>query len=135
MKTSLKELAIAASALFVLVIILCSFKPAKRSSIANGGGMADGISFSLNVVEQKDGVVVGQIQYGDNTYTVTCARWNGTSAVLFTSDGHAFYVLDNKGPMTDWISDPIGADCGTLVNSSDFHGIHFVNIGNIQVKE
>jgi hypothetical protein len=134
MKTSLKELAIAASFFFVLVIILCSFQPAKRNSIANGSGIADGISFSLNVVEQKDGIV-GQIQYGNDIYTVTCARWYGSSAVLFTSDGHAFYVCDNKGPVTDWISDPIGAECGTLVNSSDFHSMHFVNTGNIQVKE
>ena len=135
MKTSLKELAIAASCLFVLVIILCSFKPAKRNSIANGSGVADGIHFSLNAVERQDGSVVGQIQYGDNTYTITCGKWFRTSAILFTSDGHAFYVCDNKGPVTDWISDPIGADCGTLVSSSDFYGLHFVNIGNIQVKE
>ena len=135
MKTSLKELTIAGSCLFVLVIILCSFKPAKRNSIANGTGIADGISFSLYAVEQKDGVVVGQIQYGDHSYTITCGKWFGNAAVLFTSDGHAFYLVDNKGPVTDWISDPIGAECGTLVNSSDFYGLHFVNTGNIQVKE
>jgi hypothetical protein len=135
MKTSVKQLAVAASFLLALVIILCSFKTTKRNSIANGSGIADGIYFSLNAVEQKDGVVVGQLQYGDNTYTITCGKWFGTAAVLYTSDGHAFYVVDNKGPVTDWISDPIGADCGTLVNSSDFYGLHFVNIGNIQVKE
>jgi hypothetical protein len=135
MKTTVKQLAFAASVLFALVIIFSSFKPAKRNSIANGGGIADGIYFSFNVLEQKDGVVIGQIQYGDNTYAVTCAKWFGTSAVLFTSDGHAFYVCDNKGAVTDWISDPIGAECGTLISSADFYGLHFVNIGNIQVKE
>ena len=135
MKTTVKQLAVAASFLFTIVIISSSFKSAKRNSIANGTGVADGIYFSLNAIEQKDGVVVGQIQYGDHTYTITCGKWYGTSAVLFTSDGHAFYVCDNKGPVTDWISDPIGAECGQLVNSSDFFGLHFVNIGNIQVKE
>lgn len=135
MKTSVKQLAVATSFLLALVIVLCSFNSAKRNSIANGSGIADGIPFSLNAIEQKDGAVVGQIQFGDNLYTITCGKWFGTSAVLFTSDGHAFYVCDNKGPATDWISEPIGADCGTLVNSSDFYGLHFVNIGNIQVKE
>jgi hypothetical protein len=135
MKSNVKQLAVAASLLFTLVIILSSFNSAKRNSIANGSGVADGISFSFNAVEQKDGVVVGQIQYGNDTYAVSCAKWFGNSAVLFTSDGHAFYVCDNKGPVTDWISDPIGAECGTLISSADFYGLHFVNIGNIQVKE
>ncbi|HEU5166640.1 MAG TPA: hypothetical protein VFU29_13915, partial [Chitinophagaceae bacterium] len=90
MKTSLKELAIAASCLFVLVIILCSFKTTKRNSIANGSGVADGINFSFNAVEQKDGVVVGTIQYGNEIYSVNGAYWSGSSAILFTDDGHAF---------------------------------------------
>jgi hypothetical protein len=47
------------------VIVLCSFAPAKRNSVANGSGMAGSISFSFNAVEQKDGVVIGSIQYGE----------------------------------------------------------------------
>ena len=135
MKTTVKQLAFATSLFVIIIIVFSSFSVAKRNSIANGGGVADGISFTVNAEEQKDGVVVGQIQFGDQSYTVSCASWFGNSAVLFTTDGHAFYVRDNKGPVTDWISEPIGADCGTPVGPSDFYGIHFVNIGNIQVKE
>lgn len=136
MKTSLKELALAASCLFVLVIILCSFKPAKRNSIANGSGVADGINFSFNAVEQKDGVVVGAIQYGNEIYSVNGAIWFGPSAILFTDDGHAFLVRDNgKATSTDWISDPISAQKSPYVSTSDFYGMHFVSTGNIQVKE
>lgn len=135
MKTTLKQFAFTATLLFTIVTMFSSFKATKRNSIVNGSGIADGVSFSFNVVEQKDGIVVGQIQFGDNTYTACCARWFGNSAVVFTTDGHAFYVCDNKGPVTDWISDPIGADCGTIVGSSDFYWLHCVNTGNIQVKE
>lgn len=135
MKTTLKQLAFAAPALFTIVTIFSSFKPADRNSIANGSGIADGIYFSVNAVEQKDGVVAGHIQYGDNDYIVTGGKWYGTSAILYTSDGHAFFVCDNKGPVTDWISDPISAPIGQPLNSSDFYSMHFVNTGNIQVKQ
>lgn len=135
MKTTLKQLAFASSVLFATVIIFSSFTVTKRNSIANGGGIADGINFSLNAVEQKDGAVVGYIHFGANDYTVSCAIWYGTSAVLYTTDGHAFYVCDNKGPVADWISEPIGAECGQPLNSADFYFMHIVNTGNIQVKE
>jgi hypothetical protein len=135
MKTSLKQFAFVVALLFAITVTSSSFTAYKRNSIANGTGLADGISFNFNVVEQKDGVVVGQIQFGDHTYTASCARWFGNSAVVFTTDGHAFYICDNKGPVTDWISDPIGADCGTPVGSSDFYWMHCVGTGNIQVKE
>ena len=135
MKSTLKQFAFTASFLFSVIIISSSFSTAKRNSIANGTGIADGINFSFTVVEQKDGVVVGQIQFGDNTYTASCARWFGNAAVVFTTDGHAFYLCDNKGPITDWISDPIGADCGTPIGPSDFYWLHCVSSGNVQVKE
>ena len=135
MKTTLKQLVFAAPAFFAIAIIFSSFKPANRNSIANGAGIADGISFSVNAVEQKDGVVTGHIQYGDNDYTVNGGKWFGSSAILYTSDGHAFFVCDNKGPVTDWISDPIAAANGQPLNSADFYFMHFVNTGNIQVKQ
>lgn len=135
MKTTLKHLAFAAPALFAIVFFLSSFKPANRNSIANGSGIADGIYFSINAIEQKDGVVIGHIQYGDNDYIVNGGKWFGASAILYTSDGHAFYVCDNKGPVTDWISDPISAPNGQPLNSADFYYLHFVNTGNIQVKQ
>jgi hypothetical protein len=135
MKTIVKQLAFAAPALFIIVIIFSSFKSANRNSIANGSGIADGTSFSFNAIEQKDGVIVGHIQYGDNDYTVNGVKWLGTSAILYTSDGHAFYVCDNKGPVTDWISDPIAVPYEQQLNSADFYFMHFVNTGNIQVKQ
>jgi len=135
MKSTLKQFAFTATLLFAIIILSSSFRTVKRNSIVNGTGIADGISFSFNVVEQREGVVVGQIQFGDQSYTVSCARWSGNSAVVFTTDGHAFYVCDNKGPVTDWVSEPIGADCGTNVGSSDFYWFHCVNTGNLQVKE
>ena len=134
MKTTIKQLA--SAFLLTNIIVLCSFAPAKRNSVANGSGMADGINFSFNAVEQKDGVVTGTIQYGNEIYSVNGANWSGKSAVLFTDDGHAFLVSDNgKGSFTDWISDPISAQKSPYVSSSDFYGMHFVSIGNIQVKE
>ena len=80
-------------------------------------------------------LVAGHIQYGDNDYTITGGIWYGTPAVLYTSNGHAFYVCDNKGRATDWISDPIAAENRQPLNPADFYGLHFVNTGNIQVKE
>jgi hypothetical protein len=134
MKTTIKQLA--SAFLLPIVIVLCSFSPAKRNSVANGSGVADGINFSFNAVEQKDGVVVGTIQYGNDIYSVNGATWHGNSAILFTDDGHAFLVSDNgKGSVTDWISDPISAQKSPYVSSSDFYGMHFVGTGNIQVKE
>lgn len=133
MKTTLKQLAFVAPALFATITILSSFKPASRNSIANGTGIADGINFSLNAIKQKDGSVVGHIQYGANSYTVNGGEWFGSSAILYTSDGYAFYVYDHKGPETDWISDPIPA--GVRLSPSDFYAVHFANNGNIQVKE
>jgi hypothetical protein len=118
------------------VIVLCSFAPAKRNSVANGSGMAGSISFSFNAVEQKDGVVTGTIQYDNEIYSINGAYWFGKSAILFTDDGHAFLVSDNgKGSVTDWISDPITAQKSPYVSASDFYGLHVVNVGNIQVKE
>jgi len=136
MKTPIRQLAFAAFSLFIIVIVLCSFAPAKRNSVANGSGMAGSINFSFNAVEQKDGVVVGTIQYGEETYSINGAYWYGKSAILFTDDGHAFLVSDNgKGSVTDWISDPITAQKSPYVSASDFYGLHVVSIGNIQVKE
>ena len=132
MKTTIKQFA----SLLTIVIVLCAFAPAKRNSIANGAGVADGINFSFNAVEQKDGVVTGTIQYGNDIYSINGAIWSGKSAFLFTDDGHAFLVSDNgKGSVTDWISDPISAQKSTFISASDFYGMHFVSIGNIQVKE
>ena len=136
MKTPIRELAFAAFSLLIIVIVLCSFAPAKRNSVANGSGVADGINFSFNAVEQKDGVVVGSILYGNEIYSVNGATWHGHSAILFTDDGHAFLVSDNgKGSVTDWITDPISAEKSPYVSASDFYGMHFVSTGNIQVKE
>ena len=134
MKTTIKKLA--SASLLTIVITLSSFAPAKRNSVANGAGIADGIFFSFNAVEQKDGVVTGTIQYDNETYSVNGATWFGKSAILFTDDGHAILVSDNgKGSVTDWISDPITAEKSPYLNSSDFQGMHFVSTGNIQVKE
>ena len=136
MKTPIRQLAFAAFSLFIIVIVLCSFAPAKRNSVANGSGMAGSISFSFNAVEQKDGVVTGTIQYDNEIYSINGANWFGKSAILFTDDGHAFLVSDNgKGSVTDWITDPITAQKSPYVSASDFYGMHFVSTGNIQVKE
>ena len=134
MKTTIKQLA--SALLLTIVIVLSSFAPAKRNSVANGSGMAGSISFSFNAVEQKDGVVTGTIQYDNEIYSINGAYWFGKSAILFTDDGHAFLVSDNgKGSVTDWISDPITAQKSPYVSASDFYGLHVVNVGNIQVKE
>ena len=134
MKTTIKQLA--SALLLTIVIVLSSFAPAKRNSVANGSGMAGSISFSFNAVEQKDGVVIGTIQYGEEIYSINGASWFGKAAILFTDDGHAFFVSDNgKGSVTDWISDPITAQKSPYVSASDFYGLHVVSIGNIQVKE
>jgi len=136
MKTTIKQLA--SASLLIIVIVFSSFAPAKRNSVANGSGVADGINFSFNAVEQKDGVVVGTIQYGNEIYSVNGAYWSGSSAILFTDDGHAFLVRDNgngKGSVTDWITDPISAQKSPYISASDFYGKHFVSSGNIQVKE
>ena len=136
MKTPIRQLAFAAFSLLIIVIVLCSFAPAKRNSVANGSGVADGINFSFNAVEQKDGVVTGTLQYGNEIYSINGAIWSGKSAILFTDDGHAFFVSDNgKGSVTDWISDPITAEKSPYLSTSDFFGIHVVSTGNIQVKE
>ena len=136
MKTTTRQLAFAASSLLIIVIVFSSFAPAKRNSVANGSGVADGINFSFNAVEQKDGVVTGTMQYSNEIYSINGAYWFGKSAILFTDDGHAFLVSDNgKGSVTDWISDPITAQKSPYVSASDFYGMHFVSIGNIQVKE
>ena len=134
MKTTIKQFA--SALLLTIVIVLSSFAPAKRNSVANGSGMAGSISFSFNAVEQKDGVVTGTIQYDNEIYSINGAYWYGKAAILFTDDGHAFLVSDNgKGSVTDWISDPITAQKSPYVSASDFYGLHVVNIGNIQVKE
>ena len=134
MKTTTRQLA--SASLLIIVIVFSSFAPAKRNSVANGSGVADGINFSFNAVEQKDGIVIGTIQYGNEIYSIDGAIWSGKSAILFTDDGHAFLVSDNgKGSATDWISDPITAQKSPYVSASDFYGMHFVSIGNIQVKE
>ena len=136
MKTPIRDLAFAAFSLLIIVIVLSSFAPAKRNSVANGSGMAGSISFSFNAVEQKDGVVTGTIQYDNEIYSINGAYWYGKAAILFTDDGHAFLVSDNgKGSVTDWISDPITAQKSPYVSASDFYGLHVVNVGNIQVKE
>jgi len=134
MKTTIKQFA--SALLLTIVIVLSSFAPAKRNSVANGSGMAGSISFSFNAVEQKDGVVTGTIQYDNEIYSINGAYWYGKAAILFTDDGHAFLVSDNgKGSVTDWISDPITAQKSPYVSASDFYGLHVVNVGNIQVKE
>lgn len=137
MKTTIKRLAFAAPALIAILIVCNSFKPAQRNSIANGGGMTGNIHFNFNAVEQKDGSVTGHIQYDGVSYIVDCAVWENNYAILFTTDGHAFYVADNGegGLATDYISDPLpGAECGDLLSAADFFP-HFVTSGNIQVKK
>jgi hypothetical protein len=132
MKTNIKHLPFATPVLFATVIILSSFAPAKTNSQANGGGTADGIQFSFNVLEQK-GITSGFIHYGDDSYTVSRARWFGKSVILYTTDEHAFYICDN-GKSSSWISDPILAQWEWL-SAADFFGMHCINSGNIQVKE
>ena len=137
MKTTIKRLAIATPFLFAVIIVFSSFNSSQRNSIANGGGIADGIHFNFNAVKQKDGSVAGHIQYNGVSYIVECAVWDNNYAILFTTDGHAFFVADNGegGSATDYISDPIsGVECGDLLSQADFGYPHNVTDGNIQVK-
>jgi hypothetical protein len=137
MKTTVKQYLFAVP-VFIAIVILCnSFKPAQRNSIANGGGIAGDIHFNFNAVEQKDGVVVGHIQYDGDYHTVDCAEWFGTSAILYTTDGLAFLVDDNgegSNGTADTISEPMTADCEEL-EPADFLVNDEVTSGNIQVKE
>jgi hypothetical protein len=138
MKTTVKQLAFAALALLAIVLVLSSFKPAQRNSIANGSGMSGSIHFDFNAAKQKDGSVVGHIQYSGVSYIVDCGVWYDNYAILFTTDGHAFFVADNGqgGLATDYISDPLsGVECGDLLSQADFGYPHMVTSGNIQVKQ
>lgn len=136
MKTSTKQWLTLPPVFILIFIVFNSFTTSNRNSVANGAGIADGISFSFNAVEQKDGSVVGSIQYGDNEYIISWVKWMGKSAIFCTTDGHAFYVADNGKPSgADWISDPITAAKSDWLSSSDFYGLHCVASGNIQVKE
>ena len=137
MKTTIKQLTFAAPLFIALVFVLSSFRPAQRNCIANGNGTTGDIHFNFNATKQKDGSVVGHIQYDGVSYIVDCARWYNNDAILFTTDGHAFYVADNGegGSATDYISDPIsGVECGDLVSQADFGYPRNVTSGNIQVK-
>ena len=138
MKMSAKQYLFAAPVLIAILLLCNSFKPAQRNSIANGGGIAGDIHFNFNAVEQKDGVVVGHIQYDDNFYTVTCAEWFGTSAILYTDGGVAFLVTDNgegSSSVADMISEPLTAQCGDELEPASFLSLDNVTSGNIQVKE
>jgi hypothetical protein len=125
MKTPIRQLAFAAFSLLIIVIVLCSFAPAKRNSVANGSGMAGSISFSFNAVEQKDGVVIGSIQYGERPIQlmVPAGLANLQSFSLMT-DMLSLLVIMEKDPLPDWISDPITAEKSPYVSSSDFYGMH-----------
>ena len=137
MKTTIKHLAFPTSFLFAIVIVFSSFAPAKTNSHATGGGStANGIQFSFSVKGLKDDGASGFIQYGNDIYSVDHASWFGKSVILFTTDGHVFYVCDNGKPsIQDWISDPILSEYGQLLSPSDFYWMHSVTNGNIQVKE
>ena len=136
MKKTVKQFLVAAPMLFAIVILMNSFAPAKRNAIANGGGIAGEIHFNFNAVEQKDGAVVGHIQYDGDYHSVSCAEWFGTQAILYTSDGLAFLVADNgegSNGTADMISEPMQADCDEL-EPADFLVNDEVTSGNIQVK-
>jgi hypothetical protein len=99
--------------------------------------MTGDIHFDFNASKQKNGSVVGHIQYNGVAYIVDCGVWYNNYAILFTTDGHAFYVADNGegGSATDYISDPIsGVECGNLLSQADFGYPRYVTSGNIQVK-
>lgn len=117
---------------FTFLIIFCSFAPVKPNSQANGGGYADGIQFSFNVIS-KSGVTSGHIFYGDESYTVCASSWSGNTVLLYTTDGHAFYICDN-GKAPSYISDPILAQWEFL-SPSDFFGMHTIRGGNIHIRE
>ena len=136
MKTTVKQHLFAAPVLFAVIITLYSFSPAQRNSIANGGGIAGNAHFNFNAIEQKDGVVVGHIQYDGVSYNVECAEWFGTQAILYTDQGVAFLVSDN-GEGSNGTADTIdmeAGECGDL-ELLDFTSPENVTSGNIQVKE
>ena len=138
MKTTVKQYLVAAPVLIAIVVIFNSFKPVQNNSIANGGGIAGDIHFNFNAVEQKDGAVVGHLQYDGDFYTVECAEWFGSSAILYTSGGVAFLVTDNgegANGTPDTISEPLVAECGDDLDPADFLSSDEVTSGNIQVKE
>jgi hypothetical protein len=140
MKTNVNRLLMAGPILAVILIAFNAFKPAASGNhYANGGGIADGVHFNFNAVQQKDKPdPVGHLQWGGNFYRVECIIWSSSSsAILFTDAGWAFQVTDNgegSSSSPDSISDPLAYfnDCGigeTLVFSSNN-----VTSGNIQVK-
>lgn len=138
MKKTVKQHLFAAPVLIAILITFNSFKTAQNNSIANGGGIAGGIHFNFNAVEQKDGSVVGHLQYDGDYYTVECAEWFGSSAILYTSGGFAFLVADNgegSNGTADTISEPLIAVCGDDLAPADFLSNDEVTSGNIQVKE
>ena len=132
MKTNIKHIAFAIPVLFAITITLCSFAPLKNYSHANGGGTADGINFSFSVME-KNNVTSGYIHYGTDSYSVCNSSWYGKSVIIYTTDGHAFFINEIGKPSSS-ISDPIAAEWGFL-SPSDFFGIHCISSGNIHVKE
>ncbi len=135
MKKTAKQLFVAAPILIAIAIIFNSFKPAERNPSANGAGIADGIYFSFNVVKQKNGTVVGSIQYYNEAYAVVNAEWFGNTVIMYTDGGTAFLATDNGGPRsTDWITDPQPGEYSNRFSPSDFYGRHYVTNGNIQVK-
>lgn len=137
MKMTVKQYLFAAPVLAALAIVLYSFAPAQRNSIANGGGIAGGVHFNFNAVEQKDGAVVGHIQYDGNSYNVECAEWFGTQAILYTDDGVAFLVSDNgegSNGTADTI-DMIDVVCDDDLLPTAFTSPETVTSGNVQVKE
>ena len=138
MKTTVKQYLLAVPVLLAVLVTFNSFKPAQNNSIANGGGIAGDIHFNFNAVEQKGGAVVGHFQYGDDQYTVECAEWFGSSAIIYTSGGVAFLVTDNgegSSATADTISEPLTAECGDDLAPADFLVSNNVTSGNIQVKE
>jgi hypothetical protein len=138
MKTTVKQFVLTAPVLIAILVVCNSFKPAQRNSIANGGGIAGDIHFNLNAVEQKEGDIVGHIQYDGSNYNVECAEWFGSSAILYTDGGVAFLVTDNgegSSGVADVISDPLAAQCGDELEPADFLNLNDVTSGNIQVKE
>jgi len=137
MRTTIKHLAFTTPFLFAIVISFSSFAPVKINSHANGGGTADGTQFSFNVRGLANDCATGFIQYGEDFYIVEHASWFGKSVIIYTADGHVFYICDNgkSSPETDWISDPILAQYGQSLSPADFYWLHCVANGNILVKE
>ena len=140
MKTTAKQLLFAAPIFFALLISLSSFAPAAGNPYANGGGIAGDIHFNFNAVEQKDGSVVGHIQYDGTYYYVECVEWlSATSAIIYASTSasqDAFMVTDGgegsnaapdqiSSPVTWTVCDNLDATAFTLAN---------VSAGNIQIK-